>query len=301
MAYTLQELSVKYAKKQTGEVDDLLEDNPVLASLPFKASTHAMHNVYQKLEAVTGASFVAGGKALPNMSTKSKLERVDLGIMGGQMEVDQDTVKQYGGLDLYLNDRLPDILKATGTSAEQSIIYNFWYQYCLNNKTTHCTNAGATTGDSYIMLAVRYSQRDNVGLFSPEGFADGVLFPWEWYNGQSVYKDASGVNVYGGYIKNYFGWQLASDKVVQAIVNINASNLPTDDEISASLRKVRADGSTQLVMTPALMDLLGNEFKDNIYYQPTDRGIDKRIASYNGVPILSTFNMSEDEDIVSFA
>ena len=94
---TLQELSDEYAKKQPQQINDLLEETPILAGVKFVQSSHPLWNVAEKKTEINGAGFVKMNSPLPKMSTGSKLEQVDLDIMGGEIFVQQDKAVAFGG------------------------------------------------------------------------------------------------------------------------------------------------------------------------------------------------------------
>jgi hypothetical protein len=306
MPTTLRDLSIKYALTQNEQVDNLLEDSPVLARIPFKRATHVMSNVYNELTGVTGASFVDMNANLPSLSYDSKLQTVDLKVMGGKYEVLEDTARAYGGASAYFADRMPEILKATGQSTEQAIVYDNWKKYITDTHTTAdpMYYSAAGTGDATTSIFfVRFDNSTNTGLYSPEGFADGALLPWNWYHNGGIYQSLEtatlGKNVYGGYMKNYFGYQIASKKVLKAIVNVTSAKLPSKTQMADALNGVRAGANTIIVMNKAVLGWLGATYKSELVtYQPSETGYNDVIASWNGIPIVTSYNIKMDETAI---
>ena len=147
MGDTLKDLSVLYAKKQPKQVDFITENSPILARIPFEEASHDLFNVYETLESVEGGGFVEMNGVLPNVSSKSKLERLDLGIMGGISEVGEDTARSYGGAAQYFAKKEPSILRQTGSNAEKKIIYDLSLAFSL------CGNGyGSNTNHRYFRL-----------------------------------------------------------------------------------------------------------------------------------------------------
>lgn len=286
---TLKELSVLYAKKQPGQVDQLLEDAPILARMPFQEATHDLWNVYEEVTDVTGAGFVNFDAVLPSVSAGTEARQTDLAVMGGQIEVGEDKAQVFGGRDAYFAKQMPFILKKTGMSTEYALLYNNLRKYCIDNSLL--VSALATGGKNYSILAVRFDSLENTGLYSPKGFSNGALLTGLPINGGNLYKNASGVLVYGMRLKAYFGWQIASKRAVKAIVNVTSAKLPTANQINDVLTDIRAGGNTVLLMHPRVKGYLGTKYKtDIVQMQQSENGINNMIDTWNGIPMLTSFN-----------
>ena len=74
---TLHEIAVKHAKKQTGMVDSLTEEAPILGHVKWKAASHGLWNVAEKLTDIEGPAFVAPDAPLPQLSVSSDLVTTD--------------------------------------------------------------------------------------------------------------------------------------------------------------------------------------------------------------------------------
>jgi hypothetical protein len=94
---TLDELSILYAKKQPKMVDNLLEDSPILKIIDFVEASHDLWNAYEEVLSVDAAGFVDLNAKLPTLSAKTKVEQVDLAVMGGEIEVPEDKAQVFGG------------------------------------------------------------------------------------------------------------------------------------------------------------------------------------------------------------
>ncbi len=297
---TLSEIAKEKAKKQPKEIDQILEETPVLARLRFSESTHDMHNVAEIVTEVDAADWVPMNGVLPQLNAASRLTKVDLAIMGGEIEVPEDTAIQFGGKDAYFAKKLPKIRKRTGMQTEQNIIYGNWYNYCRDNGRYVSADTSANNG--YTLFAVRLVDGEHNGLYSPKGFGQGTMLNVLPLSGGSLYKSQSdqykGVNVYGIRLKAYIGWQILNSDTVAMITGISAGKPPTKAMIDDMLTEVRAtdSGTTMLVCHQKCKDIL-NSFKDSpLRMVPGDKAMDTRIDTWNGIPIITTYNMTKGQD-----
>ena len=63
---TLHEIAVKHARKQKGMVDSLTEEAPILNHVKWKAASHGLWNVAERLTDIEGPAFVAPDAPLPD-------------------------------------------------------------------------------------------------------------------------------------------------------------------------------------------------------------------------------------------
>jgi len=293
MSTTLKELANLYAKKQPQQVDELLEEAPILGIIPFEEASHGLWNVYEELGAVTGPAFVEMDAALGAMSVDSNLEKVDLNIMGGIIECPEDRAKMFGGKEKYFARKVPSLLKKAGMTTEIKYLYDNLRAYAVANSMA--TDAGGSSNTNYSILAVRWVPGTTCGLYSPEGFKKGAMLDFTPINGGSLYKSTyastSDVLVYGIRAKGYFGMQLADTRTVGAIVNIDSSNVPTETEINGLLADVRATSkNTMLLMHEKCRSLLFSHKNAVLHMTPNEQGYDERVASWNGIPIHTSYN-----------
>jgi len=297
---TLHELSVQYAKKQPKQVDSLTEESPILKIIPFEAASHDMWNVYEEITGVKGAGFVDMDAVLPKIKADSKLRKVDLAIMGGEIEVGEDKARIYGGAPKYFASKLPSILRATGNSTEVTLLYNNFLAYAkANHKKPAVTlfDAGNTGNDNYVILAVRFVSGETTGLYSPKGFSQGTLLNTKPINGGNLYKDSDGKLVYGLRLKGYFGMQLGNKTTVAAIVNMKKGKIPTADMIDDLISAVRGNSAnTYLFMHDKALTLLNTYKGAQISYSNQDKEVDRKFGRWNGVRIITSYNFNDGTD-----
>lgn len=294
---TLSEIAKEKAKKQPKQIDEILEEAPVLAKLKFMEATHDFHNVAEEVTEVTGATWVPMNGVLPAVDAVTALRKVDLAIMGGEIEVPEDTARVFGGKEAYFAKKMPKVHKKTGMDTERNIIYNNWKQWCVVNKKAIGT--AAVTGTGYSILAVRLEEGVHCGLYSPVGFSQGTMLNVMALNGGNLYKSTSdrykGVNVYGIRLKAYLGWQILGTRCCAAIVNVQKNAVPTAMQIDDMLADIRAtdSGSTMLVMHPKCRNILGTFKETKLQMTVGEKTYNQAIMSWNGIPIVTTYNMDD--------
>jgi len=298
MGATLKELSDLYAKKQPTQVDNITEETPVLAQVPFEETTHGLWNVYEEVSQVTGASLVDMDAVLPTVSADTELKQVDLAVMGGKISVFEDRAKMFGGKDEYFAQKMPKIERQTGMNTEEHILYNNFRQFAIDQGGDNIQDAGATGG--YSLLAVRFVSGETTGLYSSEGFNQGAMLNMMAINGGNVYEDSDGRLIYGMRLKGYYGIQIANPQTVGAIVDIDSANVPSKTQIDDLLHAVRARNNTYLICHPKVLSFL-NTYKDSaLQMRPGDENYPRGVMSWDGVPFLTTYNMQDGtEDAVS--
>jgi len=302
-SHTLKELSILYAKKQPKWVEYLIEECPFLDIVPFSEASHGLWHVYEEVESVTGADWAAMNAPLTTVDVTSELKKLDLNIMGGQMECPEDKAKLFGGKEKYFARKIPTVLKKSGMTAEARILYENLRQYAIDQgENINVLDAGGSTNACYSIVAVRFEPDVVGGLYSPDGFKQGAMLDTMPISGGNLYLNSGGVLVYGVRLKAYFGFQIASPRNVAVIVNIQSGNKPTEAQMDDLVNMVRGTpANTKLVLHPKCLTFLNAYKEDALQVNVRDKDMDRRIKAWNGIPFLETYNMLDGtEDAVTF-
>ena len=294
---TLHEIAVDKAKKQPGMVDDLTEDAPILEMMKWKATTHGLWNVAEKVTDISGPSFVRPDSPLPFMDTSSDLVHVDLNVMGGQLEVPSLRAKKFGGPAKYFANKQGLILRKAGMDTEKYIVEQNWLAGALTDGKVIDAQG---TGDGWYILAVRFDEETNVGLYDPDQFDSGRLLQIDFiYDGAEYHLKTpgyEGVLGYGIVYRGNFGWQnLDAPRTCAAIVNITHKKIPTPVMIDEILMEVRAKpGNTYLVMSPKAKLYAINNYKlEKVELVNGDTNAKTVIDTWNGIPIKTSYNIMQ--------
>lgn len=300
---TLHEIAVEYANKQPGMIDALTEDSPILDVVKWQPSTHGLWNLAEKMTDVKGPGFVKPDAPLPHMSAASELVHTDLHIMGGTMEVPSLKAKKLGGPEKYFAKYQDKILRKAGMDTEMKLVMDNWYAAARSAKNIR--SAGGT-GSGWFMLAVRFDELANCGLFDPDQFDSGRFFRIDvLHGGNEDYLIGKGLENVLGYTIVYrtaFGWQILDAKrTCSAIVNIEPGKYPTADQIDDMLADVRATpANTYIFCSPRARTYgLNPHKKDHIMLTQSDKDGGFQLESWTGIPIVMSHNLNEPISNVS--
>ena len=289
----LKELASQFADKQKTMIDTLTEDAPILAEIPFEEASHGMWNVAEQVASIAGPAFVKLNAPLPQVGITTDLIKVDLDVMGGEIEVPEDQALMFGGPREYFAKNTPVILRDAGMSAEKRILYDNFIRYAVQHGTA--VNAGGSGNKTASIIAVRFERGITTGLYSPKGLKSNATLDVTPINNGQLYKIASGkfagVLGYGMRLKGYFGMQITSPKTVGAILNITEDNVPTARMIDNLLSDIRATPArTLLFMHMHTKNLLHRYKQDSLQMAADSKNYQTAVMEWNGIPIITSYN-----------
>lgn len=295
MTASLYEIALGPDKSQRAVVDAITCEAPILRDLPMEPSSHGLWNIYESMKDITGGDLVDLDAPLPKVSAESELKQTDLSIIGGEMEVGEDTARKLGGPVSYFAKKATPVLRKTGMSAERSLLYDNFRAFAIRNGNIQ--SAGGTGTRNYSILCVHYVPGEITGVYDPAGFGNGKTFDLTPIAGGELYKNAEGRLVYGMRLKTYFGVQLANPDYVSAIVNCDidsdtssARTFPTMRQMDKLLIDARAGQNTFIFCHPAVKAYLGTTCKLEHMTLVSGNGVSTQIDAWNGVPIITSFN-----------
>ena len=295
MTASLYEIALGPDKSQRAVVDAITCEAPILRDLPMEPSSHGLWNIYESMKDVTGGDLVDLDAPLPKVSAESELKQTDLSIIGGEMEVGEDTARKLGGPVSYFAKKATPVLRKTGMSAERSLLYDNFRAFAIRNGNVQ--SAGGTGTKNYSILCVHYVPGEITGVYDPAGFGNGKTIDLTPIAGGEIYKNAEGRLVYGMRLKTYFGVQLANPDYVSAIVNCDidsdstsARTFPTMRQMDKLLIDARAGQNTFIFCHPAVKAYLGTTCKLEHMTLVSGNGFSTQIDAWNGVPIITSFN-----------
>lgn len=304
MKNTLKDLAVFLQKKQQTVLNTLIEENPLIASVPMKAASHDLYNVYSKASSINGMQEVDYDEELPTVGISFELGQARLGKIGGTLAMPHDAAMEMGGYSKYANDRLPQIIAEAGNAQEVRIYYKGLLAKAI--ATGNIMKAGGTTADKqYSMIAVHWDEGSTTGLYNAKDLSNGKLFAQLPLNNGAEYKVKDLNYAIGKEIASWiqFGLQLADDRYVKAIVNIEPSQnatdedkidgLPTGMQIDDLITSVRGDPSNTIIYChPALLRLLGLKYKlEKKTITDSSTNVTYTIAQWLDIPFITSHNI----------
>lgn len=298
------DVAIKMAVKQRKFVDALTEESPILATMPMMPASHGFSNTYEKLLSISSAQLVDLDDELPQMDIDSKLEQEDLSVIGGTMFVGADKARKFGGPIPYFSGKLSPILRDTAAFTENSIIYNNFRKFAIDNGKV--IDIEGSNNTNFSIIVVKWSEGETTGLFDSVGFGNGKVLEATPLSGGNLFlktfTTSVGVTkeipVFGSTFKTYFGVQLANERYVSAMVNIDIDNAtpkePTETQISELLHLARANSAnTRMYMHPRLLTFLGKFKESHLRMNVMDSNLNRMIDMWDGIPIISSYNFDD--------
>ena len=299
------EVAIAKSSKQPQMVDQLLEETPLLESMIAQDSTDELHNVFEELVDVVGAQFVNADEALPVVSVDTQLKQQDMSIIGGKQVVGEDKAKRMGGAAQYFAAKQPFIFRKTGNDLEQSIIYNSLRAYAQANGKL-VSAGGSTANKQNSILCVTWMPGEITSLLSPTGFGDGAIMDVAALSGGTLYTDSDGREVYGVRYKSYVGMQLANERYVSGICNIDVQDadpdnwdLPSEEDIEIMLENARAGSRSIIYCHPKIWRLVLSKYKaSKLQTSVIDADFNRLVNFWDTTPIITSRNFLGDGEAV---
>ncbi len=189
------------------------------------------------------------------------------------------------------------ILPRTAQRTEESIIYNNIRATSISNG--NYDSAGGSNNTNYSICAVNWQPGETTGLYDPEAFGAGMVFDMNWLNGKNeanITIDGQEIPGYELIMRTNFGIQLANENYVSTLVNCdpsgNAAGI-TAEKIDQLLTNVEYDESTLLYMHPVMLTFLQRYKASSLYITNPEQGVDRRVAYWNGVRIVTSYNFKK--------
>ena len=292
---TLREISVKFAKKQPQQVEYLTEEAPVLDVCKWTPASHSLWNAAERITDIAGPGYVRMNDELPVVGVSSGMEKIDLSILGGEMEVPEDSAVMHGGATAYFAKKTPLVLKKAGNDTELKLFRDNWRQYALDNRNV--IDAGGTGDGLNSILCVRFDEAGNVGLYNPKQFRQGALLESAFINNGALMRlkhpPYTGVNGFAMQMKGHFGWQLLNPKSICAIVNIGEGNIPTEIMMDDMITGARGTNrNTYIFCHPRALTHFVNPLKTGkLHIVVQDKALNTTVESWNGIPIVTSYNL----------
>lgn len=230
---TIYELAQSYDDKQEIIVDPFQREAPLFQSMPCMLSSKADKNIFDIIKDVAVPTVTEFDAPLPKLYASTESNFASLAKVGGRFEIGRDRARLNGGVENILERQLPPILSRAGASFDYSFLYNSLRKFCIDNYAEYKT-ATSFSGQGYSMIGINWADGENIGLVSPYLPGEKVFETTAIGGGNIIDLIDKTGHVYSGYaleIVTFIGIQLARPDKVHALVNIDASHMPTAEDI----------------------------------------------------------------------
>lgn len=279
-------------------VDDMMENCPVLDSMPFSPTTDGMDHKFGTFDVVEGGGFTRQDEEPGSAVASGHVSSITTGILSFKIEAGVDSLRRlYGtrdpqaGLAKHVARVLPKIVRNNSMRFEKQVM-DLLVRYAVANGSV--IDAGGT-GSGYAIVAVRWIEDELCGLYNPAGFEQGTLFT-------ATPKYAGGVYVKDG--AEYIGIDYKCDidvllnnrRCVGALVNVDSTHKPTAEQIDELGIACRAgsDGRSMLVMHPKAALMLKAVKGNMLHMTPADTNVNRSVTAWGTMPVVETYNFGDD-------
>lgn len=286
---------------QRSLVDYITEDSPILQNLPMQASNKGLQETYEVLTNVDSVPLQELDAPLTSVDAATRIEQTNLQNWAAKMTVGEDKLKILGyGEDAngYFADKAESVFRETGGRISRTIYYDSLRAFAIANyadDNSRVIDAGGSNNTNYSVVAVKWVSNEISGLYDPSGWGDGKVFDIKPLYGGDLHENTDGVASYSTRVKLNLGMKLANPRYVTSIVNIDKDNITgasLDDKLSELIEECR--GADAIYMHPTLKRLIGSAYKlDKIQLINADRDVNSLIDAWDGVPIITDYNLDK--------
>ena len=303
MANLLNQLAIYRNSTGKRQIDNITEEAPILALLPFDASSEGFFHKYVELESIDSMDINKPMDApLRSVQVVKGFRQIELGIIDAMMDVGIDYASAVpGGAAGYFKQHTPELYKQLGQDYETTTIYRSWLAYLLARHNPaapepkmRVIDAGGTNNSNYTIMVIRFEPGKWSGLYDPAQFKRGTLVNEAPLHGGSMYLSPQNIPKFGMIFKGHLGNLMASDRNAAAIVNIDAENPAlTAKMVTTALRRARVGsaGNTYIFCHPEIAAVMAEVGKLNHLQTTyaTDR-VQTPIQWWDGARIVTSYN-----------
>ncbi len=270
MKNTIYEIALSYADKQEKIVDPLQREAPFFQNLPCMETSKMDKNIFEIVKDVAVPTVNDFDAPLPKLYANTELNYASLAKIGGRIELPLDKCRMLGKDEL-ISKQMPIILNRAGQAFDKAFIYNSLRKFCIEHTADGCvTNAGGGDSGGYSMVGITWGEGENYGLFKPalSGQKMFDVYALDGGNITNIFDNAG--KAISGYIIEmvmFLGIQIARTDRIHSIVNIDASHLPTFNDLLDMVYDIGGYGDNSVVFAhPKLIYKLRNAYMgDNLH------------------------------------
>lgn len=278
-------------------IDYIVNEAPVLAMALMEPTTNGWSDITTVMTSVDSMFQTDLDAGVQRVSSAEKIVETKVSKFSGMIEIGRDSAKLYpGGASDYFAEKSPKHYKKAGADIEGTFLAAL-RQFAITNENIF--DATGSDDENYSIIAVTWEEDEITGIYNPESFGSAGFIEVEFPNGgtlQEIGQDDA-KNPKFGYrmlLDTNFGIKLLNPKYVSAIVNIDkkrARAAVTTELIHDMLTAATRKSSTMIVCHPDLIPIFQDIMKGMLQVSNADNGINTEVYSYNGTPIVPSFNM----------
>ena len=312
---TLQTLAAAWGVgiDQVPIVVDLIKRSGLLQTATVAKASHGIKHKYRYFNSLPTAAFREIGSGIVPQKIDMNWASIDLKEIAFDLFDDYQAIDQYpGGKSQWLIDNTPAVMAAIGNAVAKAVYYgnDATFGYARAFKGLHqyakdlsqvTKQKGGASGSRNTIFAVRWDELDGCSLRinNSELISVKDITPSQPTVMVTNTTTNEQLNIYKWLISSYFSLVVPSAKSVAAITQIDASNIPTAQEMDALIDAVAApSGNVVLYMNGTTKALINSLKGGKLNLMNGDTTYDQNLLAWGITPIILDDNLSKVETTV---
>ena len=312
MINNLTELGRIFNKVPTTVSETIMKASGLIASMNFDMANAGDKDIYSQFNSLPTASISTPGSGLTGQSITGENKELSLAyatILQEEVKAIVDGAAIAGlTVESYFQMKAPLFYEALaqkfstlafyGSLADTACPFRGLKQ--IANDNSQYITASGTTGGVTSIFAVRWVPNKSTGLYNPVMMNNGELVKSDWMNSGLSYiqteADTKRYEYYGMKHTLNLGLKVTSKDLVAVYRDIDASHLPTSDNMDYLLDIVKADPTnTVLYMNRTARRYLMKLKNTKLEVGNADNGINNKVLYWNEIPIVIDENITITE------
>jgi len=309
---TMTEVAKIYNKIPAQVLENIINASGLLRTMNFDAAIAGEKDIYRTFDELPTATISQFGAAIVPQSLTSANKELTLAYVTALQQELTDIVEN-ATIDKSEYFRTRSTLYYEAIAQKLAKLFFYGSSYDITSpfrgfkeiaETNSQTIVGNSSGSSAMstIFAIRWKPQYCTGLFNPQMMTKGMLVKSEWKHQGNSYTKTSNVStgaeydVFGMLHSACLGVKVVSKDLVATYTKLDASYLPTSDNMDKLCDMVKAEGgNTVLYMTRAIRRSLMKLKNTKLELINSDNGIDNRVEAWNGIPIMIDENLIDTE------
>ncbi len=288
----------------------LAKKSALIRTMEFNKSSNGIKDLYTQFDELAQGGFASMGEGLPNGSTNTSSDEIDLMEFGNVFEPPEKLIKQYGGLPKYIRDKSPAIIEGYGQGMARQYLYGLannedgfmgLIDYAKNFGMCIPVNNTGTGSDYTSLVAVTWDAAQCTGLYNEQQFAKGMFKPTILNGGKAVIVDKDGkkLTVFQYKYGNDFGLKVLSRCNIYVLSGIKEAEgyIPTAKQIDKMLEAINATpGNTVIYANGTARRLISSLNGATIDVKDHGGKVIRTVRDWDGIPVETENNIKKTEE-----
>ena len=310
---TLRKLVTDKAVKDAAIIDDLVKSSGILQTCLVMPSSHGKFHKYKKVSALPTASYREIGGSYTDQTVNDEIHQLDLKMVGLIQSEDKAICDEIG-VQKYFMDNRPAIMEAIGQKMATGIVYGTnssygdaqgirgWHEMADAAGSSYYTDCGGGDASTTSIFIVKMKPMVSGLVYNSATVNGGNLIQTTVLNNAQPVLEytAAGTKkpVYQVLYETDMAWLSASIHTFHALVGVDSSNAPTDEELKAAIDSVKGTSADTFIYTSRFGKRRIESLNvSDLQTTPETDDYNNLITRYNGIRIVVDENINEDDTL----